>query len=96
VLVFLLIYLASPIDLVPDFVQVLGYADDAVIVGLVLRSIARRAGPDALARHIGRLAADRTTGRSPQRQPITASPEPVAVGSSAVVVEFCQPKLAPV
>lgn len=50
-LVFLLIYLASPIDLVPDFVPVLGYADDAVIVALVLRSVTRRAGPDALARH---------------------------------------------
>ena len=50
-LVFLLIYLASPIDLVPDFVPVLGYADDAVIVALVLRSVTRRGGPDALARH---------------------------------------------
>ena len=31
-LVLLLVYLASPIDLVPDFVPVIGYADDAVIV----------------------------------------------------------------
>jgi uncharacterized membrane protein YkvA (DUF1232 family) len=50
-LVLLLLYLASPIDLVPDFVPVIGYADDAVIVALVLRSVARRAGPDALQRH---------------------------------------------
>jgi uncharacterized membrane protein YkvA (DUF1232 family) len=47
----LFIYLASPIDLVPDFIPVIGYADDAVIVALVLRSVVHRAGPDALDRH---------------------------------------------
>jgi len=50
-LALLLAYLALPIDLVPDFIPVLGYADDTVIVVLVLRSTARRAGVDALARH---------------------------------------------
>lgn len=44
-------YLAMPIDLVPDFVPVLGYADDAIVVALTLRSVARRAGKDAVARH---------------------------------------------
>ncbi len=47
----LLAYLVSPIDIVPDFIPVLGYADDAVIVALVLRSVIRRAGPAAVARH---------------------------------------------
>ena len=47
----LLAYLALPFDLVPDFIPVLGYADDAVAVALVLRSVVRRAGPDALDRH---------------------------------------------
>jgi uncharacterized membrane protein YkvA (DUF1232 family) len=47
----LLGYLAVPIDIVPDFVPVLGYADDAIIVALVLRSATRSAGPDALAKH---------------------------------------------
>jgi uncharacterized membrane protein YkvA (DUF1232 family) len=47
----LLAYLASPIDLIPDFIPVLGYADDAIIVAAVLRSVIRRAGPDALTRH---------------------------------------------
>jgi len=41
----LLGYLAIPIDLVPDFVPVLGYADDAIIVSLVLRSVGYRAVP---------------------------------------------------
>lgn len=47
----LLGYLALPIDLVPDFIPVLGYADDAVAVALVLRSVVRRAGADAVSRH---------------------------------------------
>jgi uncharacterized membrane protein YkvA (DUF1232 family) len=47
----LLAYLASPIDLVPDFVPVLGYADDAVVVAFTLRWVARVAGPEALERY---------------------------------------------
>jgi uncharacterized membrane protein YkvA (DUF1232 family) len=47
----LLAYLAMPFDLVPDFIPVLGYADDAVIVALALRSVTHRAGPEALDRH---------------------------------------------
>lgn len=47
----LLAYLASPIDLVPDVIPVIGYADDAVVVALVLRSVVRRAGGQAVDRH---------------------------------------------
>jgi uncharacterized membrane protein YkvA (DUF1232 family) len=47
----LLAYLAMPFDLVPDFIPVLGYADDVIVVALVLRSVVRRAGPAALERH---------------------------------------------
>jgi uncharacterized membrane protein YkvA (DUF1232 family) len=47
----LLGYLASPIDLVPDFVPVIGYADDAIVVAATLRSVVRRSGDDALVRH---------------------------------------------
>ena len=50
-LVALIAYLAMPFDLVPDFVPVLGYADDAIVVALVLRSVVRRVGPDGLGRH---------------------------------------------
>jgi uncharacterized membrane protein YkvA (DUF1232 family) len=48
---FLLAYLAFPIDVVPDFVPVVGYADDAIIVVAVLRSVVRRTGHDAARRH---------------------------------------------
>lgn len=50
-LVLLLAYLVSPIDLIPDFVPVLGYADDAIIVAIALRWVTRRAGVEALERH---------------------------------------------
>lgn len=50
-LVLLLGYLAMPIDLVPDFIPVLGYADDVVVVAIVLRSVVRAAGPESLERH---------------------------------------------
>ena len=50
-LMLLFVYLAMPIDLIPDFVPVLGYADDAIIVAVVLRYITRKAGADALEKH---------------------------------------------
>jgi uncharacterized membrane protein YkvA (DUF1232 family) len=36
---------------VPDFVPVLGYADDVIIVSLVLRSVVRQAGAPVVRRH---------------------------------------------
>lgn len=50
-LALLLAYLACPIDLVPDFVPVLGYADDIVVVLLTLRSVIHNVGEDPLRQH---------------------------------------------
>jgi uncharacterized membrane protein YkvA (DUF1232 family) len=47
----LLCYLASPIDVVPDFIPLAGYADDVIVVIIALRSVVKAAGPDPLARH---------------------------------------------
>jgi uncharacterized membrane protein YkvA (DUF1232 family) len=40
-------YLASPIDLTPDF-PVIGQADDALLVAVTLRAVVRCAGADAI------------------------------------------------
>jgi uncharacterized membrane protein YkvA (DUF1232 family) len=50
-LVALLGYLLMPFDLVPDFIPVLGFADDVIVVALVLRFAIRHAGHDAIERH---------------------------------------------
>jgi uncharacterized membrane protein YkvA (DUF1232 family) len=47
----LLLYLLSPIDLVPDFIPVLGYLDDALICVIALRLATRAAGPAAIRQH---------------------------------------------
>lgn len=47
----LLGYLVLPLDLVPDFLPLIGYADDVIIMAVVLRSVVRSAGPDSLRRH---------------------------------------------
>ncbi|MGF0116475.1 YkvA family protein [Promicromonospora sp. Marseille-Q5078] len=49
--VVLLCYLAMPFDVVPDVIPVLGWADDVVVVALVLRAVVRSAGPDVVRRH---------------------------------------------
>jgi uncharacterized membrane protein YkvA (DUF1232 family) len=50
-LLVLLVYLLLPIDIIPDFIPVVGYADDAVVVALALRSVVHASGPEALDRH---------------------------------------------
>lgn len=44
-------YLALPFDLIPDFIPVAGYLDDAVVVAFVLRVVLRRTGPSLLEQH---------------------------------------------
>ena len=47
----LLIYLASPIDLVPDAIPVAGQLDDAILLALALRRLLRDAGAQVISEH---------------------------------------------
>ena len=51
VLVALLVYLVMPIDLVPDFIPVVGQLDDVIIAALALRYALRAGGPALLRAH---------------------------------------------
>jgi uncharacterized membrane protein YkvA (DUF1232 family) len=51
VLLALVAYLAVPLDLIPDFIPIAGQLDDAIIAGLVLRTVLRAAGTDVIRDH---------------------------------------------
>jgi uncharacterized membrane protein YkvA (DUF1232 family) len=45
------VWIASPIDLLPEFLPVIGPLDDALVAALVLRYLVRRAGVEVVRRH---------------------------------------------
>lgn len=51
VLLLLIAYLAFPLDLIPDFLPVIGQLDDVIVAALALRIALRSGGPDLLRRH---------------------------------------------
>jgi uncharacterized membrane protein YkvA (DUF1232 family) len=48
VLVLLLVWIVSPIDLIPEFIPVLGPLDDVVVAIVAMRYVRRRLGADDL------------------------------------------------
>jgi uncharacterized membrane protein YkvA (DUF1232 family) len=44
-------WIASPIDLIPEFIPFLGPLDDAVVAALILRRLVRTAGRDVVEQH---------------------------------------------
>jgi uncharacterized membrane protein YkvA (DUF1232 family) len=44
-------YVASPIDLIPEVIPVVGWADDVVLMMFALDSLIERAGPEVVAEH---------------------------------------------
>jgi uncharacterized membrane protein YkvA (DUF1232 family) len=59
-------YAASPIDLIPDFIPVLGYMDDLIIVPLGIALVIRLIPPEVMAEHraLATAAQDRPVSRS--------------------------------
>jgi uncharacterized membrane protein YkvA (DUF1232 family) len=53
VLLALAAYLACPIDLIPDWIPVLGYLDDIVIVGFVVGYLLKRVPREVIREHWG-------------------------------------------
>lgn len=51
VLLGLVAYLSVPIDLVPDFIPVVGQLDDVLVAALALRYALRSGGPELLRQH---------------------------------------------
>jgi len=50
-LIFAAAWIASPIDLIPEFIPFLGPLDDAVMAALVLRHVLKKAGPELIRDH---------------------------------------------
>jgi uncharacterized membrane protein YkvA (DUF1232 family) len=59
-------YALSPIDLIPDFIPVLGYVDDVVIVPLGILAVAKMIPPHIMAEHraAAALAGERPVSRT--------------------------------
>jgi uncharacterized membrane protein YkvA (DUF1232 family) len=51
----LLLYLALPVDLIPDFIPVLGHLDDLLVVLLVVAVLLRAVPPEATEEHLSSL-----------------------------------------
>ena len=45
------LYLAMPIDVIPDFVPIAGSLDDAIVAAFALRFVVRASSPEILAEH---------------------------------------------
>ena len=45
------VYMLTPVDLIPDFLGVLGWVDDLYLLGLALGRLMSSAGPNALLKH---------------------------------------------
>lgn len=58
-------YALSPIDLIPDFIPVLGLLDEVILLPLALKAVIRLVPPEIMAEHRARAAAaQRHTSRA--------------------------------
>ncbi|MGQ7791770.1 YkvA family protein [Faunimonas sp. B44] len=84
-------YALSPIDLIPDFVPVLGYLDDLVIVPLGILLAVKLVPPDLMAEH--RAAAAAAEGR-PKSRAAAAIIVAIWIAAAALLVWAFWPETA--
>jgi uncharacterized membrane protein YkvA (DUF1232 family) len=74
------VYALSPIDLIPDFIPVLGYLDDVIIVPLGIMLVVKLVPPEIMAEH--RAAASATL------RPVSRTGAAIIVGLWIVAAAF--------
>jgi uncharacterized membrane protein YkvA (DUF1232 family) len=75
-------YALSPIDLIPDFIPVLGYLDDIVLIPIGILLVARLIPPAILAEH-------KETARAMQALPVSQTAAAVIVGIWIIAIALC-------
>jgi uncharacterized membrane protein YkvA (DUF1232 family) len=78
-------YAVSPIDLIPDFIPIIGYLDDVILVPMGILLVVRMIPPDVMAEH--RQAAEAASDR-PTSQGAAIAIVVIWIGSVAAVSWF--------
>ena len=71
------LYILSPLDLIPDRIAILGRFDDLIILGLALLFLTKLAPPEIVDEHMGRIP--------PSDRPEDKDPEKVVDGTSRLI-----------
>lgn len=45
------VWIASPLDLIPEFIPIVGPLDDVLVAAIILRRLVKASGPDLIRRH---------------------------------------------
>jgi uncharacterized membrane protein YkvA (DUF1232 family) len=75
-------YALSPIDLIPDFIPVLGYLDDVILVPLGIAVVIRLIPPEVMAEH-------RDMAAAAQERPVSRGAAVLVIGVWVVGAAVC-------
>jgi uncharacterized membrane protein YkvA (DUF1232 family) len=75
-------YALSPIDLIPDFIPVLGYLDDVILVPLGIAVVIRLIPPEVMAEH-------REMAAAAQERPVSRVAAVVVISAWVVAAAVC-------
>ena len=75
-------YALSPIDLIPDFIPVIGFLDDVIIVPLGILAVIKLIPPDIMAEH-------RALALTAQDRPVSRTAAIIIVVIWVAVIAFC-------